>query len=242
MKFFIIVAFLSVYLFGDTEAMESTERLHKKLADIQVEIDKLDKREREALANYELYQQKIEFLKLKNSELERVLEAQNIAVSELENNIIEIEQIEVKIPNLMKEMVFLLKKSIDSDTPFHLEKREKRVSSFEKSLDNPTLKVAKKFQNLINIYVEEMKYSYSAEVYRGKIADKIVNFLRVGRLALYYNELQSNNFFTFDRGSREWIKLPQEFSKELQKSFKVVNKEIPIDLIPIHIKRGDIKQ
>ena len=130
--------------------------------------------------------------KLYNKQLELFVHTQKQEIPKLQNQLKEIVQTHKKIIPLMFEMVDTLDKLVEVDTPFLKDERAKRVNNLKSYLANPSITISEQFRMIIESYNIEYSYARTLEVYRSKFNEndlKTVDFLRVGRFALYYQSL-----------------------------------------------------
>jgi hypothetical protein len=88
-------------------------------------------------------------------------------------------------------------------------------------------------------YQIELDYGHTIEAYEGEIdvnGDiRTVNFLRFGRLGLYYMTLDGLEIGYFDKDADEWMPLPSEYLQSLDRAIRIARKQLPPDLVRLPV-------
>jgi len=86
-------------------------------------------------------------------------------------------------------------------------------------IGNPSLSVSVKYKKLLEAFIEEDQYAQQMQSYAGSVKidglETQVNFLRLGRVALYYQRLDGSSSSLLDRASGRWNKLGDESNEQL---------------------------
>lgn len=135
---------------------------------------------------------------------------------------------------ILADAVTALGKRIDSGPPFQLEERQARVARLEKQLSDPAVDPTQLFRLVAEAYRVELDYGKTVEVTRatlGESAEKLVDFLSVGRLALYHQTLDGENSFLWLNDERRWQKLSSENNEFIAEDLRIARKETPPGLM-----------
>ncbi len=176
-----------------------------------------------------------------NRQLELILKTQKQEIPKLEKQLTEIETTNRKIIPLMFDMIEKLEKFVSVDTIFLKEERTQRVESLKNYLSNPDMNTAQQFRTILESYKIEYGYSRTLEVYRselkiGESEGKTVDFLRVGRLALYYQSLDFTESGYYDLQAGKWIILDDDYNELIKNGIKMARKKISPDFLTLPIK------
>jgi hypothetical protein len=106
---------------------------------------------------------------------------------------------------------------------------------------------AEKFRRLLEAYQAENGYGKTVSAYQGEITlddkeTRTVDFLRVGRIGLYYQTLDGRQSGLWNAGARRWDSLPAEYNAMLRKGIVTARQERPKELLPIVIEASEISR
>ncbi len=154
----------------------------------QAKIDRLADETRDLLTDYKTVMKQVDGLKVYNARLERQIQNQLARVQQIEDSIDQVTVIQRQMTPLVIRMIDGLEQFVELDVPFQKEERMQRVQFLRSSLDRADVSVAEKFRGVLEAYNIELQYGRGIDTYRGSIdlggAERVVDFLRVGRVAL----------------------------------------------------------
>jgi len=132
----------------------------------------------------------------------------------------------------MQQMVQVLTLFVEQDIPFLWQERQLRLAELNRLLDNPNISVADKYRRILEAYQIETEYGDTIETWQAQLplsdADKTVQLIRVGRVALYYLTPDHNNAGYWDNSSRTWLDLPASWLPKVKQAYAVAdNKTVP---------------
>jgi hypothetical protein len=122
--------------------------------------------------------------------------SQDALLQEKAQRLAQASELKAGFNKILADAVTALRKRIDSGPPFQLEERQARVARLEKQISAPAVDPTELFRLVVEAYRVELDYGKTVEVTRatlGENAEKLVDFLSVGRLALYYQTLDGEN-------------------------------------------------
>ena len=83
----------------------------------------------------------------------------------------------------------------------------------------------------------EAEYGQTIEAYEGVLTrggrEITVDYLHIGRVALYYIMLDRSEAGIWDQSKRAWVVLPQSMLDDLDYALRVARKQAPPDLMPL---------
>ena len=95
-------------------------------------------------------------------------------------------------------------------------------------------------------YQIETDYGRSVEAYRGVLqhggGERTVDFLRVGRIGLFYRSLDGIQAGSWDAASRSWQALSDEYRGELKQAFAVARKQSAPELLILPLAAPEVTQ
>ena len=221
------------------DAMQVQSQSIEASADVQRRIDDLDDTTREMLEEYRRTTQQIEDLRAYNEQLEKLVLTQRGELAEYERKFQEIEITKRRILPLIVRMIDVLDEFVTLDMPFLADERELRIAELRNLLERPEVPTSEKYRRVSEAYQIELDYGHSIEAYEGEIVvdgeARTVNFLRFGRLGLYYMTLDGLEIGFFNNQTDQWERLPSEYLQSLDRAIRIARKQLPPDLIRLPI-------
>ena len=238
-------AFLACLLSGSVLAQEQVkdieqegiERTTKGRA-VQKQVDRLHDESRSLIDEYYAHLKLVDGLKLYNAMLQRQLDNQAEEISILQNSIADVATVERQILPLMSRMIDGLEHFIGFDVPFLIEERQKRVADLRALLPRADVTVAEKTRRVMEAYQIENDYGRTIEAYRAKLnldtASFDADFLRIGRVALMYRVVGSDDVGFWNHNEKRWVPLSSgKWRRYVQQGLKVARQEVAPELISV---------
>lgn len=98
---------------------------------------------------------------------------------------------------------------------------------------------AEKFRRIMEAYQIENDYGNTIEAYRANIEleDEIssVDFLRLGRVALYYQRLDGSETGYWNNTDKRWEELSSEYRNSIRQGLRIARKEAAPDLLTLPV-------
>lgn len=171
----------------------------------QQRIDSLDEKTQGVMQEFMANERQSDLIEAYNRQLAKLIRSQQSELADLQVQIDSIEATEQAILPMLNDMVEELAVFIASDLPMLEDERQQRLQKLRMALDRADVSVGEKYRQVLQAYEIEMEYGKTVESYAGVVdangQDVHVNFLRIGRMAFYY---QSRD------GRRSALWLPQE--------------------------------
>ncbi len=236
-------------LFADTLAktIQTENAIQKGAIKSQKNIDGLDDRTREMLEQYRSATRQTKTLLTYNEHLQALLDSQEIEKASFEQQLEQIETTQREIVPLILNMQQSLEQFIQLDLPFLPKERQQRVSGLKEIMTRADVTNAEKFRRLIEAYQIENEYGNTIEAYRANIElngeTSSVDFLRLGRVALYYQRLDGSEAGFWNNNEKRWEALPSEYRNAIRQGLRIARKEAAPDLLtlPIPTATGTIQ-
>ncbi len=220
-----------------TQAIKTEQGLLSSSARSQKKIDQLDDASRQMLDEYRRTLREIDSLKTYTQHLQTLIESQRQEKAELERQIHEIAVAEREIVPLMLKMVESLEQFVKLDTPFLPEERRQRVAQLKSLLNSAEVSDAEKFRRILEAFQIENEYARTIEAYRDDLTlentTRPVDFLRVGRVALFYQTLDGETSGFWNPKQRRWEILPDNFRRSIRKGLRIARKQAAPDILTL---------
>lgn len=210
----------------------------------QQKIDALAKDTRSKIDEYHSHLKLVEGLKRYNAMLGKQLDNQQEEIAALNKSIGDVALVERQILPLMSRMIDGLEAFVGLDVPFLLEERKQRVKKLRNLLSRSDVTVAEKSRRVLEAYQIENDYGRTIEAYKAKLetggASFDADFLRVGRVALMYRTVGSEEVGYWDPKTKSWQRLKSvPYRRYIEQGLKVARQEIAPKLVTVPINPAE---
>ena len=178
----------------------------------QETVDNLSTEKDSLLAEWKVVVKQVEGLKIYNAQKRQQIKAQEERLVTLAEQTKQVVVIQRQIPPLMERMANSLEQFVSLDAPFSLDERYKRINQVRNTLSDPKVTASEQVRQVLEAYNIEREYGRTIETYEDAIVldgeEKVVNILRVGRLALMYqlkDQSEAGIWNGSDWGRSEWL-------------------------------------
>ena len=186
------------------QSRKAVTSTNAKLKQSQTKIDGLYEETMSLLDQYKTTIQEGDSYETYNGQLSQVVKSQLEELASLDKQIEEIEVTSRSIMPLMGEMIETLENFIAQDLPFLPEERAHRLTNLKDLMIRADISVAQKFRKILEAYQIEIEYGKTLEAYEGMIGEKRVNFLKLGRVAFFYQSLDKSNAGVWNKHQGAW--------------------------------------
>jgi hypothetical protein len=227
-KIVLLVLLFAVISYADAfkESKETVSKTDAVLKQTQKKIDKTDDRTIKMFEEYKEAGSEIESYRIYNSQLEDIVNSQQNEMDGLSKQIEGIDVTRRKIMPLMGKMIDVLEKFIEEDLPFLPKERSDRISRLRRDMKRSDITVSAKYIQILEAYRIEMQYGRTMEAYQGNIGKKKVNFLKIGRVGLYYMTLDAREYGVWDTKKGSWLALEDnDYAASIAKGIKIARKQ-----------------
>lgn len=216
----------------ETRTQQAAKSSQKKVDRTSGQTDKLLMAYREALW-------KRKQLTVYAKQLGELTASQEADKASLETQIGEVDRTGEEIMPLMLRMVDTLEEFIKLDVPFLPEERAERLAKLRTVLSEADTSVAEKYRRVLEAYQIEADYGRTLETYRGELkfgeAIRAVDFLRVGRVGLYYSSLDGKLLGQWDNATRKWRGLDSEYRQPVRRGIQLAKDQIAPELLNLPV-------
>ena len=228
--------------FSQEEAREAVQAQSSSLQtsiDVQKRINELDDQTREMLNDYRQTMSQVRDLIAYNEQLGKLVATQRVELADYERQFQELEITKRRILPLIVRMLDVFEEFVGIDIPFLEKERKLRVATLQKLMERPDVPTSEKYRRISEAYQIELEYGHTIEAYEGEIdfdgEARTVNFLRFGRLGLYYMTLDGLEIGVWNNENDTWNNLDAQYRAPLDRGIRIARKQLPPDLIRLPI-------
>lgn len=204
-------------------------------AESQKRVDALAEQRLGLADDYRTTLRESEGLKLYLQQLRAQLKSQDEEMAVLRQESSDLDRTNIEILPLMQRMLASLDEFVALDVPFLKDERVARVAKLKEMMPRADVTVSEKYRRIVEAYQIEMEYGRTIEAYRGKLGDKEVDFLRVGRVGLYYQTPDGAETGYWDVDAKDWV-VGAGDADALKEGLKVARKQTSPNLLIVPVK------
>tara|TARA_B100000530_G_scaffold248995_1_gene163553 strand:- start:179 stop:1006 length:828 start_codon:yes stop_codon:yes gene_type:complete len=234
-----LLCFQVIPVSGNEKAINLQSDINQEASLSQEKINDYDDEANAAAKSYAAALQRAESLTIYNGQLRRLIESQQKEIRSIKRQTEEIESIETGALPLMLEMTETLNQLIEGDIPFLTQERRDRVENLKRLIDRADVTAGEKYRRIMEAYLIEADYGRTIESYRGELdmegTARTVDFLRVGRIGLYYQTLDSEETGNWDKADRQWEVLEDEYRRSVRDGLRIARKQSPPTLLRLPV-------
>lgn len=211
----------------------------KKAEASQQRVEKLDDQAQTMLDEFREASLELENIRAYHNQLAKIVQSQEQEMSDLEQQMLELEITQRNITPLMLRMLEVIEQFVALDAPFLTKERNLRVTHLKQMADRSDVTLGEKFRRLLETYLIETEYGRTIEAYNGDITinDKnhTVDFLRLGRLGLYYLTLDESEAGYWNKGEQRWQVLDDSYRSAIRQGLRIAKKQAAPDLLQLPV-------
>lgn len=229
---------------GVKESLDVVAATNDSAAASQQKIDQLSRETRDLLEEYRKLLDGSEYQAAYTRELEELNEVQQQRLAALREQIAQARITRQRIVPLMRSMADALEKFVVLDLPFHQDERITAVLDLKQRLRRPDIEVSAKFRILLEAYQLEQDYGGTIEAWRGPLQlageELSVEYLRIGRVALYFQSLDGSASGYWNVQEQQWVPLDEGYNRGLAQAMRVAQNLTAPQLLnlPLPVPRG----
>jgi septal ring factor EnvC (AmiA/AmiB activator) len=249
---YLLILFCSVGLPGLAAAdalkpaIEAQQMVQSEGARSQQTVEKLDEQTRILLDQYRSALSTLENLKDYNAQMERQVGDQKQEIARREAELGQIEQTRRHILPFMLRMLKVYEQLVELDIPFLPQERQRRVEQLKAMMNRSDITLAEKYRRLLEAYRVEAEYGHNIEAYQGKLENggtvRTVQFLRLGRVGLYYLTLDGRRAASWHPRKKQWLELEEGYCEPLKQAILIAERQLPPDLVKLPLPAPEVIQ
>ena len=206
----------------------------------QEQIDNLDDETRQLLNEYRAVLRQTQSLEAYNDQLDALVKSQQQELDSIDEQLANIETTQRDILPMMIKMIDVLEQFVALDVPFLPEERSQRIAQLKELMDRSDINLSEKYRRILEAYQVETEYGRTIEAYQGEIETdgevRNVDFLRIGRVNLYYLSLDERDAGVWNHDEQRWQALDSSHNKTIAEGLKVARKQLPPNLLVLPVK------
>lgn len=219
------------------KSLSVSDKTHQAMAKSQKTLNKLDEQTLGMLTEYQFNQRQADITEAYNAQLQRLINSQGEEISALQEQITSVERTEQAMLPLLGVMVAKLAEFVAHDLPFLPDERSERIAKLTKLLDRADVSIAEKYRQILEAYLVEVGYGRTFEAYSERLINDDnnthVNYLRVGRMALYYQGLNGQEGALWLPAQKTWMPLASAQNLELSKALQMAQQQRVPELLDL---------
>lgn len=238
---------------GNAQAQSAVESALSKegsraqqAARAQQKVDAVHSETRKRIDEYKAIEKQIDGLQAYLEQLNLQIQDQSAELQSLQGSVAEVTVIERQITPLMLRMIDALEQFVSLDLPFLQAERSQRVEKLQQLMGRADVTVAEKFRAVMRAYETEIEYGNTIEAYRGTLmsegAAREVDYLRIGRLAVFYQSLDGASYGRWNAEQNTWESLPASYGSQIQQGIRIARAQVAPDLIRLPLQTAEAAQ
>ncbi|NQY26062.1 MAG: DUF3450 domain-containing protein [Piscirickettsiaceae bacterium] len=209
----------------------------------QQQVDNLADETISMLAEYREILRQTSSLQTYNNQLDKLVISQQKELNSIDVQLRNIETTQRDIVPLMLKMIEVMSLFVELDLPFLPEERQTRIIQLQTLMERADVTLAEKYRRILEAYQVETEYGRTIEAYKGDLTieetTRTVDFLRIGRVSLYYLTLDGLEAGVWNAG---WQRLDNDYLQGISQALKIAKKQLPPDLLVLPVKTAEVAQ
>lgn len=152
----------------------------------QIKIESLDDKTQALIGQYRQTLREQQLADKYNQLLMKQVASLESALLDIESKQAQLRNTRMTLAPLMEDMVVALENIISADAPFLVDERKARLENLHHLVADSSLTEGDKMLAILDAYQVELSYGYTTESWQGKLDQRLVNYVRIGRLGFYY--------------------------------------------------------
>lgn len=203
-------------------------------ADSQKKVDTLAQERGDLSDKYRGTLRETEGIKLYIQQLNAQIKSQADEMETVKAETLSIERTSIDILPLMTNMLSSLEKFVNLDMPFLLEERRGRIQKLKDMMPRADVTVSEKYRRIVEAYQIEMEYGRTIEAYSTEVNGKVVDVLRVGRVALLTQAPDGKGTAYWDATKANWVQ-DDHYADGVREGLKIARKQTSPDLLSVPV-------
>ncbi|GLQ32721.1 DUF3450 domain-containing protein [Litoribrevibacter albus] len=223
-----------------TSAEKALVTSYQHASKVQQKIDRLDEQTRQDYYEYLYTTQRAKQLEDYNAQLQRLIDSQQQEIEDIKEQLSSLQETEEAALPLLQTMLNTLIAFVERDKPFLSAERSERLSRLNDVLARADVSVAEKYRQVLEAYQIEVEYGRTLEAYSGVLKvegqpDRDVTFLRLGRVALYYQTSDGQESGQWQTQQQQWQRLDERHDWVVQKGIQMALQQTVPELLELPI-------
>jgi hypothetical protein len=225
-------------------SVQTETQINEDSADSQKRVDRISQETQDLLAEFRSVVREIESLKIYNANLNKVVSDQRNEIESINRQLTGLEDTNRGVVPLMLEMIETLGQIVEADIPFRLEQRRERVERLELMMDQAEVTASEKYRRVMEAYQSELEFGKSSEAYSDTLpsSGQTVEFLRIGRTLLVYQNSNQSETGWFNPANRQFETLPDRYTLEVKEGLAIARNEKAPNLVMLPVPAPEVAE
>jgi len=212
------------------EALAEQRSGVEEAARSQTRVVQLADETSELLGEYRVAVQRLDRVRIYNDNLDALVRDQEREMEDIDRQLASFQEVQQEIVPLMFAMIDDLGRFVELDMPFQLQERRTRVELLRELMDRSDVTVAEKYRQIMSAYQIEADFSRDTEAYEGRLGERRVDFLRVGRILLAYQTPDRAETGFWNKNTREW-EIANDYRNDVVEGLRIARKQAAPNLL-----------
>jgi hypothetical protein len=191
------------------------------------------------VAEYAQLLRETEALQAYNELLQRQIGTQERRLTEIQNSIGGVPDLERLVPPLIERMVDGLEEFVELDIPFQENERADRVAAMRNLVEDANVSDSEKFRRVLEAWEVENDYGRTVSAYTGTLdiggVEREVDFLQIGRIALLYQTDDLEQVGAWIPEERAFVPLGTEHRNSIRQAIRMAQNTVAPELVLLPI-------
>ncbi|WP_436233295.1 DUF3450 domain-containing protein [Flagellatimonas centrodinii] len=224
------------------QALNTAEQAQRAAAASQTRVDQLDDQTRALLERFRAASWQAQQLTVYADQLEEIATRQADEKQSLQRQIEAMQRTEAELLPLMLRMLDTLARFVEMDLPFLATERRERLDNLERLMSDPEATLAEKYRRLLEAYQIEVDYGRGLGAERAEVDGRVVDQLRVGRLALFALTLEADRAWRWDAESGQWVDADSGLARSIRQGLRMARDTAPAGLLVLPVAAAEAVQ
>lgn len=206
----------------------------------QQHVEQLDDATQKMLLEYRTALLKAKTLTGYNTQMRELVAAQQEELAGYQQQLTDLHDIEAAATPQMQRMLEVLEQFIRADLPFLPYERSERIETLQDLLPRADVSIAEKYRRILEAYQIESDYGRTLEVWRDALKrdgnELNVDFLRLGRLMLYYQTPDGHETGWWNAQAKEWQVLNGNARRPVAQAIAIARQQKSPDWLALPMK------
>lgn len=221
-------------------ALDESQATARETAASQQRIDQLDDQTARLLNDYRANLKQLEAARRYNASLNRNIEAQERKITQLQEDIENVEGLQRAMQPLMEDMAGRFGELVEADLPFLIEERTERATRLEGVLSNPDMSAAQRYRLIVEAYQIENEYGRTIGADECTIptddGELSGECLRIGRIALIFKTPDDSVLQIWDIDQGGWTNLNRSYLQDVKFAIRMAKEQTAPDIFFAPVK------
>ncbi|WP_416138596.1 DUF3450 domain-containing protein [Halomonas sp. HK25] len=226
---------------GADALLQEAGETQRAQAELQQRIEAADDEVRERIEELRRLERETRQLREQNAELAQRLERQAETLDRREAAFATLAQTREALPGLERSLVERLARWVERDLPFLVEERRARVAGLEAGRGDPDASPAERLERILAAWRTELDYGREFDAWRGYLGGggvrREVEFLRLGRVGLYYLTPDSREGGVWRAEEARWVALDEAARRAVRYGLRIARDQRAPELLKLPVSQ-----